>query len=68
LEIGEGGSIPFVAAYQARYPDATILVTGIADPESRIHGPDESLHLDDFAMSCLTEAIALRLLGTGKKT
>ncbi len=63
VHIGEGGSIPFVAAFQDRYPDAAILVTGIADPESSIHGPDESLHLADFARSCLAEAVALRLLG-----
>jgi acetylornithine deacetylase/succinyl-diaminopimelate desuccinylase-like protein len=62
VEMGVGGSIPFVAAFAARYPDATILLTGIADDKSRAHGPDESVDLDDLRRGILAEAIALRLL------
>ncbi len=61
-EIGVGGSIPFVAAFSERYPDATILLTGVADHLSRAHGPDESLDLDDLKKGTIAEAIALRLL------
>jgi acetylornithine deacetylase/succinyl-diaminopimelate desuccinylase-like protein len=42
---GEGGSIPFLAALGARFPDAQIVATGVLGPKSNAHGPDESLHL-----------------------
>ena len=63
VEIGIGGSIPFVGAFQAASPGATILLTGAGDPASQIHGPDESQDLDDLERACLAEAIALRALG-----
>jgi acetylornithine deacetylase/succinyl-diaminopimelate desuccinylase-like protein len=63
VNIGVGGSIPFVAAFQEAFPEAAILLTGVADPTSRAHGPDESLHLDEFRKGILAEAIALELLG-----
>lgn len=62
VDIGIGGSIPFVAALQEAYPEAAIVLTGVADPTSRSHGPDESLDLDDFRRGMLGEAVALRLL------
>ena len=65
VDIGVGGSIPFVAAFSEAYPEAAILLTGAADPTSRAHGPDESLHLDDWRRSIQAQAIALRLLGEG---
>ena len=63
VNIGVGGSIPFVAAFQDAFPEAAILLTGVADPTSRAHGPDESLHLEEFRKGILAEAIALELLG-----
>ena len=63
VEMGEGGSIPFVADFAARYPDATILLTGVSDPTSRAHGPNESQDLNEIRNGVLAEAIALRLLG-----
>ena len=62
VDIGVGGSIPFVAAFSEAYPDAAIVLTGAGDPTSRAHGPDESLDLDDWRKSILAQAIALRLL------
>jgi len=62
VEIGMGGSIPFVAAFKDAYPDASILLTGVMDPESRIHGPNESQSLADLEHGILGEAIALRML------
>ena len=47
--MGVGGSIPFIATFQEMFPEATILVTGVEDPDSRAHGPNESLHLGEFA-------------------
>jgi len=62
VEMGVGGSIPFVAAFSERFPDAAILLTGVADPTSRAHGPDESLDLEELRRGILGEAIALRNL------
>lgn len=62
VEIGAGGSIPFVAAFSERFPDAEILLTGVADPTSAAHGPNESLDLDELRRGTLAEAIALRVL------
>lgn len=63
-EIGIGGSIPLVAMLADRFPEAAILITGVGDPTSRIHGPDESQDLGELQRSILAEAIALRTLGT----
>ena len=63
VEMGMGGSIPFVAAFQERYPDAAVLLVGIADPMSRYHGPNESLELADLESATIAQAIALTTLG-----
>ncbi|MBM4411326.1 MAG: M20/M25/M40 family metallo-hydrolase [Chloroflexi bacterium] len=63
VEIGVGGSIPLVAALAAAQPDAAILLTGVGEPQSRIHGPDESQDLEELRRGALAEAIALRLIG-----
>jgi acetylornithine deacetylase/succinyl-diaminopimelate desuccinylase-like protein len=62
VHMGIGGSIPFVAEFAEAFPDATILVTGVEDPDSRAHGANESLHLGEFAKVCLAEALLLRNL------
>jgi acetylornithine deacetylase/succinyl-diaminopimelate desuccinylase-like protein len=59
VDIGVGGSIPFIATFQDMFPDAAILVTGVEDPDARAHGPNESLHLGEFARACLAEALLL---------
>lgn len=64
VEMGVGGSIPFVAAFSEKLPNATILLTGAGDPTSSVHAPNESQDLDDLEKSVLAEAIALRLLGS----
>lgn len=65
VEIGIGGTIPFIAEFAATFPEATILVTSAGgDPDSRPHGPDESLHLGDFARACLAETLLLAKLAT----
>ncbi len=62
VEIGVGGSIPFIADLVQLFPEAQILVTGVEDPDSRAHSPNESLHLPGFRRSILTEALLLRKL------
>jgi acetylornithine deacetylase/succinyl-diaminopimelate desuccinylase-like protein len=59
VDIGVGGSIPFIATFGELFPQATVLVTGVEDPDSRAHGPNESLHLAEFARVCLAEALLL---------
>ncbi|BDZ57722.1 dipeptidase [Barrientosiimonas endolithica] len=64
VDIGVGGSIPFVAAFAETFPDAAILVTGVEDPDTRAHGANESLHLGEFERVCLAEAVLLERLGS----
>ena len=63
VDIGVGGSIPFVAAFAERFPDAAILVTGVEDPDTRAHGANESLHLGEFERVCVAETLLLARLG-----
>jgi acetylornithine deacetylase/succinyl-diaminopimelate desuccinylase-like protein len=65
VDMGVGGSIPFIAEFAEIFPDAAILVTGVEDPDTRAHGADESLHLGEFAAVCLAEAVLLERLGQG---
>jgi len=62
VEVGVGGSIPFIADLVALFPEAQILVTGVEDPDSRAHSPNESLHLGVFQRAILTEAVLLARL------
>ncbi|MGV1009891.1 MAG: dipeptidase [Dermatophilaceae bacterium] len=63
VDMGVGGSIPFVAAFAERFPDAALLVTGVEDPDSRAHGANESLHLDEWERACVAEALLLARIG-----
>ena len=62
VEVGTGGTIPFIAEFARAYPGATVLVTGVGDPASRWHGIDESLHLDMWQTACVAEALLLQRL------
>jgi len=59
VDLGVGGSIPFIADLVREFPEAQILVTGVEDPHSRAHSPNESLHLDTFRNAVRTEALLL---------
>ncbi|MBF4462506.1 MULTISPECIES: dipeptidase [unclassified Rathayibacter] len=59
LETSVGGSIPFIADLVREFPSAQILVTGVEDPDSRAHSPNESLHLGVFRRAAQTEALFL---------
>ncbi len=63
VDMGVGGSIPFIAAFAEAFPDAAVLVTGVEDPDTRAHGANEGLHLAEFARVCLAEALLLHHLG-----
>ncbi|MCU1578174.1 MAG: dipeptidase [Rhodoglobus sp.] len=62
VETGIGGSIPFISDLVNVFPDAQILITGVEDPDSRAHSPNESLHLGVFQRAILTEAVLLAKL------
>lgn len=62
VDIGVGGSIPFIAELVEEFPAAQILVTGVEDPDSRAHSPNESLHLGVFRRAVLAEAALLARL------
>jgi acetylornithine deacetylase/succinyl-diaminopimelate desuccinylase-like protein len=63
VDMGTGGSIPFIAEFQETFPGATILVTGVEDPDTRAHGPNEGLHLPEFERAVLAVALLLQRLG-----
>ena len=56
----EGGTIPFLAMMQEKYPNADFLVTGSLGPGGNAHGPDEKLHIPatKAVTTCLAAAIA----------
>ena len=61
--MGVGGSIPFIAEFLDAFPEASVLVTGVEDPDTRAHGANEGLHLAEFERVVLAEALLLRNLG-----
>jgi acetylornithine deacetylase/succinyl-diaminopimelate desuccinylase-like protein len=63
VDMGCGGSIPFIAEFQETFAGASVLVTGVEDPDTRAHGPNEGLYLPDFERAVLAEALLLRRLG-----
>lgn len=61
IDIGLGGSIPFLADFADVFPKAALLVTGVEDPASNAHSENESLHLGEFENVCVAEALFLDL-------
>jgi acetylornithine deacetylase/succinyl-diaminopimelate desuccinylase-like protein len=59
---GIGGSIPFVATLTERFPAAQILITGVEDPDTRAHSPNESQHLGVLRKAIAGEALLLARL------
>lgn len=57
--IGQGGSIPMVADFGDAFPDASVFVTAVTDPDSRAHGIDESVSLADLGRAAAAEALLL---------
>ncbi len=59
VDIGIGGSIPFIADLLEVFPAAQILVTGVEDPDSRAHSPNESIHLETLRGAMIAESLFL---------
>jgi acetylornithine deacetylase/succinyl-diaminopimelate desuccinylase-like protein len=67
IDLGIGGSIPFIAEFLEAFPDSDVLVTGVEDPDTRAHGANEGLHLAEFERVVLAEALLLgNLAGRGR--
>ena len=64
VDMGVGGSIPFIAEFLDTFPGASVLVTGVEDPDTRAHGANEGLHLAEFERVVLAEALLLAKLGS----
>ncbi|XTK99769.1 M20/M25/M40 family metallo-hydrolase [Mycobacterium tuberculosis] len=62
IDMGMGGSIPFIAEFAAAFPQATILVTGVEDPGTQAHSVNESLHLGVLERAATAEALLLAKL------
>lgn len=65
VELGVGGSIPFIADLARVFPQAQILVTGVGDPLSRPHTPNESQDVGTLASAILAQAWLLAQLNSG---
>lgn len=63
IDMGMGGSIPFIAEFAAAFPDAKILVTGVEDPGTQAHSINESLDLGVLERAATSEALFLAALG-----
>jgi acetylornithine deacetylase/succinyl-diaminopimelate desuccinylase-like protein len=59
VDIGIGGSIPFIADLIEVFPKAQILVTGVEDPDSRAHSPNESVHVETLKSAIVAESLFL---------
>ena len=68
VDMGMGGSIPFIAEFAAAFPAAAILVTGVEDPGTQAHSVNESLHLGVLERAATAEALLLAKLGESAAT
>jgi acetylornithine deacetylase/succinyl-diaminopimelate desuccinylase-like protein len=59
IDMGMGGSIPFIAEFAAAFPKAAILVTGVEDPSTQAHSINESLDLGVLERAATAEALLL---------
>ena len=63
VQVGVGGSIPFVALFGRRFGDLPLILNGVMDPMTTAHGPNESLHLGVFEKAILANVYLLDELG-----
>jgi cysteinylglycine-S-conjugate dipeptidase len=67
VRMGIGGSIPLVTELTREFPEATVLLTGVEDPDTRAHGTDESVHLAELRRACLAQTLLLESLGSVRR-
>lgn len=68
IDMGMGGSIPFIAEFATAFPHAKILVTGVEDPGTQAHSINESLDLGVLERAAISEALLLANLATSLST
>jgi len=59
VQVGVGGSIPFVALFGERFGDRPLILNGVMDPLTTAHGPNESMHLGIFRKAVLANIYLL---------
>lgn len=59
VNIGVGGSIPFISDFQREFPHAQVIVTGVEDPATNAHSEDESQDLRSLRNAILAQALML---------
>ncbi|MEO0602719.1 MAG: M20/M25/M40 family metallo-hydrolase [Myxococcota bacterium] len=59
VQVGVGGSIPFVALFGERFGDRPLILNGVMDPLTTAHGPNESMHLGIFRKAVLANVYLL---------
>lgn len=59
IDMGMGGSIPFIAEFATAFPQSKILVTGVGDPATQAHSVNESVHLGVLERAAVAEALLL---------
>ena len=64
VNIGCGGTIPFMGMLGQRFPRTQFFITGVLGPHSNAHGPNEFLHID-YAKK-LTACVSLVLADHAK--
>jgi DUF917 family protein len=57
--MGLGATVPFIQPFLAALDQPECLLTGVGDPGSNLHAPDESVLLDDVRRAALAEALLL---------
>jgi acetylornithine deacetylase/succinyl-diaminopimelate desuccinylase-like protein len=60
--IGDGASIPLTNVLSSQFPRAEIIIWGVEDLAARIHGPDESVDLEELERVIITQALFLQRL------
>jgi len=60
--IGDGASIPLTNVLSEQFPQAEIIIWGAEDLAARIHGPNESVDLEELERVILTQALFLKRL------
>jgi acetylornithine deacetylase/succinyl-diaminopimelate desuccinylase-like protein len=60
--IGDGASIPLTNVLSEQFPQAEIIIWGVEDLAACIHGPNESVDLEELERVTLTQALFLKRL------
>ncbi|MFJ4624947.1 M20/M25/M40 family metallo-hydrolase [Streptomyces sp. NPDC088847] len=67
-DVGAGGSIAVCSAFRTLCPDAEVILCGVEDPPSHIHGTDESVSPREIAALAHAEALFLSRLTAPRTT